>query len=201
MTVARVVLSGTLYGQLTQNSLFFERPEALWPNDGNTLAAAIRDIWVGAATNSGINDRVSTAHTWNLVQVYNCNQPGMLPVSLPMNKTGSRSGANTTLNPFACYVLQLRTGVAGKKGRGRSYIPAPEPGAFVGGIMAASHIAIWQVVIGQLAAGFMGDNPSSGWNLVVANHKTPTVDRFTVISLQIANKAGCQRRRNIGVGV
>lgn len=199
--IARVVISGLLFGQTNQNTVFFRRDDAVWPADGDTLVQAIKNSWIGVAAATGIRDRVTTSQVWNNISAYNTGSPGEAPISLPIAITGARSGANQDLMPYSCYILQLRCGVGGKRGRGRQYIPGPEPGAYKNGILQASHITIWNTVIGQLAAAFMGGSPTSGWSLVVANHNTPSVDHFTVISLQIASVSGVQRRRNIGVGV
>lgn len=199
MTVFRAVLSGTFYGQTTQNVLFFEKENAAWPADGELLSTLLRDNWIGGA--AGIRDRVSSNHLWHEVRVYNTASPGDVPVILPMSLTGLRTNLPGNISPQSTFIMRLRGATGGRRGRGRSYVPAPPPEAFTAGIMTSGYVTAWQAVLDSLTTKFLPPTNSLGFLLKIRNN-TPDADSYTtVVRLEMSNKYGTQRRRNIGVGV
>lgn len=185
----RVTVVSSMYAQQLNNVLNFLGPAAD-PGALSTLANEVDTIWI---------DRVKTLQS--AAVVYNGIKVRALNTTLPVftktiNKPGT-PGFDNQLDPCQTFILRLRTGFAGKHGRGRCYISGVLKGWFENGLVTAAIITSWNNVFSQIlgSTGF----GSSPYQLCVGD-KAATVFR-PVTSMQVAPTLGHQRRRNIGVGI
>ena len=186
----RVTCIQSMYGQQLNNVLNFIGPTA----DAGalvTLANEVDTIWI---------DRVRTLQS--AAVVYNGIKVVALDTTLPphiktINKPGT-PGFDNQLDPCQTFIIRLRTGHAGRTGRGRVYISGVLKGWFENGLVTAAIINSWNNVFAQImgTTGF----GSSPYTPCVGN-KTPPFSFFAVQTMQLAPTLGHQRRRNIGVGV
>jgi len=194
MSTVRVRLSGTCFGQLMQNVLHFNNPDGTVTE--TDAAANMRDVWCTL-----VKKRQISAFTWFSIQVQTLGIGGpTLGVLLPIALSGEISSGQDLVQPTTCAILKLQTAVAGRRGRGRVYLPVPEPGTFFQGVMNGSIRAQWESnVMAPLRTAYLGGSPTSGLNLAVL-HRDTSSDVSNAISLEVGAIAGTQRRRQIGVG-
>lgn len=196
--IFRAVLSATMYGQVVQNVIHFDKGDATWPADGNLLCTTLRDSFIGGT--NGIKVRVNQCLVWNLITVYDAEHPGNAPVNLAVNIAGSGTGSSGNQVPIWSYILQIRSVVGGKHGKGRIYLAGTTLSEFANGVLNSTAITNWGLTITQLTGNFITGGGSTGFKIGIAPRATPA-DFLGADYLQISSKAGCQRRRNIGVGI
>jgi len=195
----RVVITGVLNGAINQNVLHFKKAGAVWPTDGAALCADIRDNWLGGT--NGVRQGLITLQKWTLIQAYNRDTIGDVPVSLSINVTGAKVGNGTQSFGFSAILIRLRAASGGKRGRGRCYLPGIDPSTWNAGVMSQTEIDAWTPRLAQLTTRYVGASPSSGFQLVVAPKSGVNPTTQAVVRLELATVPGVQRRRNIGVGV
>jgi hypothetical protein len=188
MPIWKAVISGTFYGQLWQNRIYVKNID---DKTEELVAFAVRDFWVQKIRATQIADVFYTN-----IQVTRVSQLQPLAFTLATPLQGAQA-PNTGLMPYSCWVVQLRTGLAGKKFRGRVYVPVPMPGhTFLGQITAAG-LAFWNQTLLDLNA-FWVDQTIEGYKLVI--HGELEAHDTEVTHIQLRPSTGVQRRRNIGVG-
>ena len=104
----------------------------------------------------------------------------------------------TSIDGVAAAVVRFRTGIAGRKGRGRAYIAGIRNGEYHRGNLLQEHIDAWNarfvIIMGDTGWG------SSPYIPCVGARDAPF--GFTPItSMQVSGTRGHQRRRGIGVGI
>jgi hypothetical protein len=190
MSIWKVTVSMTFMGQLNQNRLYVN--DQAENGTGDAVCAYIRDHWVNNvkfAMNAGV--------VFTQVDAVRVGASGDQATLLLLNTHGSQSEETQTC-PFAAWVLQFRTGISGRKFRGRAYIPGYRFGDQQFGRITAGGVTIWSSVLLALNED-LTDHGGSNMNLVIhgehESHDTP------VTSIQLRPIMGSMRRRNIGVGV
>lgn len=195
----RVVITGVMFGAINQNVLHFTKAGGNWPTDGTALCADIRDNWLGGT--NGVRQGLITLQRWTLIQAYNRDTIGDVPVGLSINVTGAKVGNGSQSFGFSSVLLRLRAAGGGKHGRGRVYLPGVDPSTFNSGVMSQTEIDAWTPRLAQLTARYLGSSPASGFRLVVAPKSGTSPTTQDVVRIELATVPGVQRRRNLGVGV
>jgi len=187
----RVVVSGALYSNLWQNVLHFNAPDGV-PNR-SAAAVLIRDHWVEA-----IRGPLNRDINFGRVEVYDDENQLLAPFTVTFSKTGAGGGTDQLMLPMA-YVMQKKTGLTGRKNRGRLYIPGVNGGHFSNGVLMAAGAAAWLPSLNTLKSDWIAP-ATQGLQLEVKHHGSEH-DYTLCNDLVIRNTAGVQRRRNSGVGV
>jgi hypothetical protein len=195
--IFRVVNSAHLFGQTVQNVIHFSKTDAVWPSDANSLALAIRDVWLGGA--HGIRWIQTSTCVWSLVQVYDAGSPSLSPISLTISVAGNETSFSDALPPYEALILRIRADAFGKHGRGRVYIPGVTVGTFAAGVLSSSAITALSPILAQLTAGFITSG-GTGFSVGIAPRNSP-VDFHLADRFEVAPTSGVQRRRNIGIGI
>lgn len=192
MSVIRVTISGVCLGQTMQNVLHFTNPD-----DTLTLPAVctdIRDNWLASMSNCSTSSFTYTLVRADRVDVASPPSPATLAVAV------AGVGTPTTNHVVLCFIFKLRTGVGGRRGRGRIYTMAPRADWISNSVPTGAGSAFMTgTVIPALLARY-GPTGASPLILGVASRDDPT-DIKSVESIAVANYMGVQRRRNIGVGI
>lgn len=189
MPIYKVVLSGTCYAALQQNTLHFQSQTNQTEQD---VATAINTHWV-----ENVRQPLTNQTQFLNISVTKLDVPLAGAFSLPIQKTGAQGG-NEQMIPFVCWKIRKLTGLAGRKFRGRFYV-GPIQGGFTSfGLVNGAGIAHWNLTLIALRTKFV-TAVETGLQLIIRGdgpnpHNTPVTD------LQLSTQVGVQRRRNIGVG-
>lgn len=191
MTIYRVTLDQTMFGQQLQNVLHFQHFSSD-PATMSTLADEVSANFIG---------QIRMLHSGSVK--YNRIRVRMLESQFAtFEKTiniGGNFGAVNEIWSFVCFVLRLRTAIIGRRGRGRIYISGVLAGFTNQGFVTSDQIDAFNVRINNIMAQF-GPGGESQFRLGVCNKSAP-FDFKEVTSMQVAPTTGCQRRRNIGRGI
>ena len=190
MPTDKIVISGTLYGQLIQNRLYMRSEEFQEPDE---VAAHIRNTWVNTVKflqHSGLR--------YTQIQVTRIDEGPNLQATLLLNVTGGQS-QETQETSFAAGVLQFKTGLAGRQFRGRYYLAAIRMGATQFGQFTESEFNLWTTQINILKGAFIGPQGGSTGLQLIIRHSGQIADT-PVTDIGLRPTLGVQRRRNIGVG-
>jgi hypothetical protein len=105
--------------------------------------------------------------------------------------TGGGSGQSET--PQTAALVQKVTGVGGRQGRGRMYVPGiPETNFASDGSMSSGNQALWQTALNSLVTAMnAADLPPA----LLHSPAGPIVAPFPITGLLIQGKAATQRRR------
>lgn len=194
MGLYRVTNSGLGYGQLIQNVLHFAYPDDV-PGEANvTIATSMRDIWL---------EKQRQFHpavwTYNLVKVDQLVTGGTGETyTLPVTKVGA-GGSDSSAPLMQCAVLQFTTGLAGKKNRGRIFVPITYFATF-NGMISTSFLSDRAADINALKTAYVGVSGTAPFYLVVHGRSDAPDEYRTVTNIGLRPTPGCQRRRMIGVG-
>lgn len=191
MTIYRVTIDQTMFGQQLQNVLHFSHFSSD-PATMSLLADAVEASWIG---------NIRMLHSGSVR--YNRIRVRMLESQFAtFEKTvniGGNWGAVNEIWSFVCFVLRLRTAIHGRTGRGRIYISGVLAGFTDKGFVTSDQIVAFNTRIAFIMEVF-GPGGSSDFKLGVCN-KNPPFAFKEVTSMQVAPVTGCQRRRNVGVGI
>lgn len=190
MALYRVVINQSLYGQLVQNRIYVQSEAFQEPAE---VAAHIKNTWV--------NTVKFLQH--NLLQYFSIVVTGLEAgvgqhTELLSQTFGGQAGEGQTTS-FHCGVMQFKTGLVGRKFRGRYYIAATRMGGTQLGQFTASEFGLWGQQIAILKDAFTGANGgSTGLALMIRGENV--VHNTLVTDIGLRPTLGIQRRRNIGVG-
>lgn len=193
MSIFRITLTGFLFGQTIQNVLHFD-------NVDGALTEAQAATEMSTQWLQQIKTIQITSFTWSLINVQNVSTlPRPSAYNLPVNIAGTQAASNP-ITVFLAHVIRLRTGLSGRKGRGRIYIAGPSSGEMANGILTAASIAKWETILNVLRGRYL-INGSTQLRLGVF-HRAELGGTITACSeMTVAPVPGVQRRRNVGVGV
>lgn len=196
--VVRIVLSGTLYGGEIWSTGFWMTDTGV---ESNADAVSLADIITGTLTSSDASGAVriqagltwSTQTTWTKTTVYSYNAGGNHAVyigeyDLPAAVQGVQNSG--VPNQVAC-VVSLRTGVAGRRNRGRMYMPLTGYGFSASGQLHDSDVA--KIAAGW-AAAFTDINASDTGKVVVVSAVGGTFQHVSQVIVD--SKADTQRSRS-----
>ena len=190
MSIFRVTISMSFMGQLNQNRLYVN------DNTENGTASNVcnymRDNWI-----ANIKIPMNAGVRFLSIDATRVGGTGDQFTLLIPNTFGQQS-QETQTTPFAAWVLQFRTGLAGRKFRGRAYIPGYRFGDQQNGQITSGGVTIWNLALGPLNAAF---TEHGGSNMFLVIHGATESHDTPVTSIQVRSIMGSMRRRNIGVGV
>lgn len=188
MALYEAVFSGLIYGQVWNWKLHFDAREG-GPNDAQEVANTLHQFWWG-------NTRLMMTSSVSLatIAVSKRDGPSLEQFTKPIQETGAHSPETQSMS-FMAGVIQKKTGLGGRKHRGRFYVPGIRMGATQFGIISQLELQNWGDVTDALKAAFI-DPLTTGLQLVVKNE-----EGFTVVTdLVMRPILGVMRTRNIGVG-
>jgi hypothetical protein len=188
--IARVTISGSDYGQLTQNVLHFEWLGVSW--DPTAIAAEIVAGWM-----PNILWFSKSNFRYNSILVQHATQPTLQTVNLPIVVDGNVVN-DPRMPPFVACVLKISTLQGGRTGRGRIFLAGVGADSLTSGVFTASFISTRQPKIDALKARY-GLSGSSQLRLGLFNRTTNAFNGMS--NLVLRPTPGVQRRRNIGIGV
>jgi len=190
--IYQVTVSGTLHGQLT-NSVLHYRETVSGGADGSVQLATAID-----ATLAGVSFRANASSEWRYD--FTVSQrirplPILLAVTVNLNAGAGQAGSNSLPSSVAS-VIRKRTALAGRKFRGRTYIPGVPSAVEVDSQLTAAGLTALQTLATQMA-GTVG---IGAWDFapVIFHRATGTSTLITacVATAVLRN----QRRRQIGKG-
>lgn len=192
MSIVRITFSGLVFGQLCQNVVHFQNQDALLTEQA--IAEEMRDQYLNE-----LRFRQSNQFKWINIAVQTVEPTGSLGVNLPVNIMGSAAGATGNQPSTACAIIKIQTTELGRRGRGRIFIPVPDPGIFEQGVLTAGALFQWENGILNLIRTryFLTGGPPI--TIGVAPKANPS-QWHAAISVNIKTIGGTQRRRQIGVG-
>lgn len=195
MAVVRITLTAQLYGSICQNVWHVHKPDFV-SSELPVLITAWRDRWMDAYRNLV----VAEASFLNLKgEVLAAGGAGDI-TNLPLNMVGG-SGNDVRSPLMQALVVQLRTGLAGRKNRGRFYVFGSSVGQTQSGVFTGTWLAAAEVQLAVLRPRWVGPTHTEPWQLVI-HGKTDGPDVFRVVTtMQARATPGCQRRRMLGVGI
>lgn len=190
MSIHRVVVSGTMYAQLWQCRFYVNNIDGALSDE--EICGYFDTHWVENMRPPTINDV-----KFNSISSAAVGPPAGAGFTLPLAKAGGGFSSNQ-VPTFMAWVFQLRTAFAGRKFRGRWYMPGVTLGLWTEGRINAAGLANWNQPLINLNNAFIQGNQNGQLNLVV--HGEPEAHDTPVTAIQIRSILGVQRRRNIGVG-
>jgi len=195
MSILRVTTSAVCFGQVMQNVLHFKDPVGLPPP--RTVAASIRDIWL-----TQMKKHQGSSLRWTSILVQQIDVPGALGFNLPIALDGESGSGTINLHPFACALLKLQTGVGGRHGRGRIYVPFPALDNYEFGNLTVERRAFWEAqFLTQVRAAYIAPASAGFFLGIMPRGGTSSADFKLVETINIRNTAAVQRRRGMGIGI
>jgi hypothetical protein len=205
-TILRVRIVGTLHGSQTNNVLHFAsqgpdfQPDAL-------IALAIQ---LGTAVLACVVETLLPAVTsdWNCTsvetQVIHPNLTDAQIVSPQVSGQGQRGPTSVS---FAAQLMNLRSGIDGRRGRGKLFLPPPGESDIEASITAAPTMDLYAAFLACIAGKFIGAAATEDFRLVVYSRKdddgigqTPLSSSRLVQSLQAKSTVARCGSRKLGVG-
>lgn len=193
MGVFMATITGSLFGQTIQNVIHFDKNPST-DEDKGALAIAIRDRWLAQ-----IKFACTSHMQWTQIRVEKSPGPDDQPAILPV-VVGGFQGAPVGIAPFVCAVFKLKTGIAGKKGRGRFYISGVDALGLEGGRWNAQQMINFRSIADSLMQWFGGSSSQTGFRVGVAGRNLDQSSFKEVTDIVPRNVPGVQVRRNIGRG-
>jgi len=186
MALYEVVFTGLWWSQLWQNKVHFN---SIAPIDAAGVALEMYTNFWGNYKQGMISDV-------SLVNIAVTRKEGNVleQHTRAVQETGVHSGepGNTI---FRAGVIQKKTGLAGRKERGRIYAPGIRGGGVERGVLTFNEQQVWNAITGAIKGAFI-DPGTSDLRMVI---KHP--EGFTnVTELTMRPVMGVMRTRNIGVG-
>jgi len=190
MSIVRVVMTGSILGQRVQNVLHFNNPDGALSNFA--ISEELKPNWITVLRNVQNNQL-----QWVEISVQRVDTAGFsADVFTVTAAAGSLSGPAALT--FACPVVSIRTGVAGRAGHGRFYIFGLHGESIDNGSFESGAFAAYQVRVNDLKNRYKsgGTGPIT---LGVCSRSNP-IDFKPMTDLIVRPVLGVQRRRNLGVG-
>lgn len=193
--IFRATINMLFYGQVCQNVLHFDKPDAVFATDGPALADSIDSTWIA-------NVKVPVAADVNFYQVRidDAEQDSGAPTHTKAVVQSGGGGFDTQCPLNVAWVLIYSTGLSGKHFHGRTFVPGLRPGYTNSGLINATGLALWPTRITNLKSAYVGASPSSGFHLCLYNERNRAFGSTRVADIQIRTTPGSMRKRMLGVG-
>jgi hypothetical protein len=182
-------VSGQLFGENVMNVLHFQKPQSTTADKG-VLAISLRDHFYAQ-----MKFLCSNQMQWREIMVIDPSNPDDLPAILPIVINGFNSQPNAVINTV-CAVYRIKTGVGGRRGRGRFYISGIDANGIALGRWNAQMLINLNSVANSLKGGYVGNTPTSGFNLGVIRRGAGEADFIEATDLVARDYPGTQVRRN-----
>lgn len=196
MSVERVTMSCKVLGQITQNVVHFENL------DGALTPAQIVTELTTTGGGHWIDSFRGAQHT--SAEWYDIEVRRLATTTAPYHATISMFGTGSSLSagdhPSIGAVLQFRTLVAGRHGRGRMFIPGCSSAGMGNGAVTPSALAARAPFILAMENRYCHGVGSPGLSLVICPHGDVS-SIIHVDSIVQRSLLGHQRRRQIGTGI
>ncbi len=191
--IIRVTTTFLWYGQQMQNVMHFNNRDGVLSL--SQCADDIQTNWVNRVRVQIDDDGKFTAIT-----VRNMDNLTVAPFTKAISILGGADHGNQQV-PYLSMVLQIYTGVAGKHGRGRIYLPGVSWAHTQNGTFTAQAFTDWNsaTCLNAVRAAYLSPSGTSNLVLGVRNRSDGTF--LSATELLIRTVPGVQRRRNIGVGI
>ena len=192
MAIYRITPSCLVDGQICQNVVHFEHL-------GSSTPQALGTIFVNEWL-SQIRPFQHAGAVWFDVAVRQVSPVGPAEQHVTISLAGTGGSKSAFDVPFCARVLQFRTTVAGRHGRGRLFIPGTSASAWDSGIIKPVSITAGAPLITQLKIRFIGPDAPSTLNLVLARRSDPSQTLLVNDILQ-RTVLGHMASRGIGRGM
>jgi len=190
MGVFQVTVTGTLFAQNIQNVMVFKKDGSVWATDSALLGAKMRDAFYAQ-----IKFLCVGAMQWTTVTIIDPHNEQNPPLILPIVINGFQGSTTKIFLPL-CGVYRLKTGVGGRRGRGRIYISGIDPNGIENGRWNAAQIINFNSVASSIKGQFVGDNPGSTFKLGVMRRGGAIGDFIPCTDIVVRDYPGTQTRRN-----
>lgn len=191
--IVRLSIESLFNGETTVVNVFHYRQETELILD--TPAEDVIQAWVGGAQPTYL----AAISEGNVLQVARAVQLTGAPLTIAeVELTGSGTRAGTGLTPQSSPCISWRTGIAGRRNRGRTYMPPVPQTDNNAGVIGAGLVAALQDFVDD--AILIGDGiTTADWQLVVWS--SITLAGVEVTEGRVPAIFNTQRRRVRGVGV
>jgi len=194
MSVNRVTLSARYGGQILQNIWHLYIPDQVTGNVA-TLLANWRDHWLDVyRDNMCAETQFLSLHGEELT---GSGSGEIADLSLSMVGGG---GSDTRVPLNLAMVVQLKTGMAGRRNRGRFFMFGITCNWLVNGVWNPTNLASAQSRFDTLKGRWIVTPDYGAWLVIHGPHDAPGEYR-TVTDMQVRSTPGSQRRRQVGVGM
>lgn len=195
MAIARVTFTTLLYGSVCQNVWHFLKPDYVTA-DLPVLLTNLRDHWLDVYKNMIIAECSFISLHAEILASGGAGDTADLLLSMV---GGSGNDVRSPL--MMSLVIQLKTGLSGRKNRGRIFVMGASVGQTLSGLFTGSWLGTVGGYLSTLQGRWCAASPTYGWNLVIhGKNDSPSSARY-VVTMQARSTPGTQRRRELGVGV
>jgi len=205
--IARI--KGEIHGQETVNVLHFATNSALGGGADVALLIAL-----AAAIMQCVETVLlpAVSQDWNVTSVetqyVGTVTGGTTTDPTVVGPTGSGVGQlSPTSVSFAAALMQLRSGVAGRRGRGRAFLPPPGESEITASTIGDATLTLFVAFMNCLLGKFVGASATTDWRLGVYSRKGAgglfssfDANFHEVKQLTMANKLAVISRRKTGHG-
>jgi hypothetical protein len=204
---AEVRIVGQIHGQTTNNVLHFATNTQINdPIQRDALILALLTAMLACVTEqlvTGVTSDWTLDHLEGRSLFPTVGDPIIKPPDAPTQ--GQLSPASVS---FASSLISIKTGLGGRKGRGRIFLPPPGEGETTGSVSAQSVFTELQAFINCVVGKFIGQSASEQWRLGVLSRKdlAGSVNNFNTAfreatTLVPQRTLAVMSRRRIGRGV
>lgn len=195
MAIARLTFSARYGGQILQNVLHFRKDDYVTA-DLAALCTNFRDHWLDAIGPAYVAEvQYLSLHAEQLA-----SGGGGDVYDLVLSSNGA-GGSDTRVPLQLAMVVQLRSGLAGRRNRGRFYLFGITCNWLASGIWNPTNLATVQGYLNTLSGRWLAGTEDYGWRLVIHGKDDGPSESRDVITLQARSLPGTQRRRQVGVGI
>lgn len=192
MAIYRITPSCIVDGQICQNVLHFEHL-------GSFTLTQLADMFVQEWMPQ-IRPFQHNSAVWFDVAVRQVSPVGPAEQHKTISLAGT-GGSKTAFDvPFCARVIQFRTLVAGRHGRGRMFIPGTSAGSWDSGIIKPVSITAGAPLVQNLKDRFIGSVPVTQMHLVLARRSDPS-QTLLVNDIVQRTVLGHMASRGIGRGM
>ena len=194
MSVNRVTLTARYGGQILQNVIHFYISDQVL-GDLPVLLTNFRDHWLDV-----YKDNMCAEVQFLSLHGQELTTGGAGEIAdLSLSVVGG-GGSDTRVPLELAMVIQLKTGLAGRKNRGRIYMYGITCNWLVSGVWNPTNLASAQTRIDTLKSRWVV-TPDYGAKLVIHGPTDSSGEYRTVTDMVVRSTPGCQRRRQAGVGI
>lgn len=195
MAQIRITLTAQLYGSICQNVWHLNKPDFV-SSELATIVQAWRDQWMDIYRNMIIAETTFL----NLKgEVITSSGAGDV-VNLPLSMVGG--SGNDSRSPLGmALVVQLRTGLGGRKNRGRFFVFGTSVGQSLNGLWTGSWLTTVGGYLTALSLRWVSPHATAGASLVLIGKGDDPADYRVITSMAARATPGSQRRRMLGVGI
>lgn len=195
MSVARVTLSCLYGGSVIQNVFHFQKSDYVTA-DLTALLTNFKNLFLDQYRNFMVAEvQVLTAHAEELQ-----TGGGGDIADLSIAQTGA-GGSDTRVPLQLAMVIQLKSGIAGRRNRGRIFAFGITCNWLLNGLWNPTNVANAQGWCNTLKGRWCGTASTAGWGLVIHGKNDEAGDFRIVNDMVVRTTPGTQRRRQVGVGI